>query len=56
MILSICLFVPILSLLTEIVRERQFLMKDLLDISGLMNSSYWVSYLVMILILGQISM
>ncbi len=55
-ILSVCLFVPILSLLTEIVRERQFLMKDLLDISGLMNSSYWVSYLVMILILGQISM
>jgi hypothetical protein len=55
-ILSICLFVPILSLLTEIVRERQFMMKDLLEISGLMNPSYWFSYLVMILLLGQISM
>ena len=55
-VLSICLFVPVLSILTEIVRERQFLMKDLLEISGLMNISYWMSYLVMTFALGQISM
>jgi hypothetical protein len=55
-VMSICLFVPILSLLTEIVREKQYLMKDLLEISGLMNISYWSSYLVMSFILGQITM
>ncbi len=54
-ILSICLFTPILSLLTEIVRERQYLMKDLLEISGMMNISYWFSYLLMAFILGEIS-
>lgn len=55
-VLSICLFVPMLTLLTEIVRERQFKMKDLLEISGLMNASYWSSYLVTILAICQISM
>jgi hypothetical protein len=55
-ILSVCLFIPILALLTEIVREREFFMKDLLEISGLMNPSYWLSYVVTILVLGQISM
>jgi hypothetical protein len=55
-ILSICLFVPVLSYLTEIVRERQFLMKDLLEISGLMNPSYWFSYLTMCFANGILSM
>jgi hypothetical protein len=55
-ILSLCLFVPILSYLIELVRERQYLMKDLLEISGLMNVSYWTSYLVMIMLNGQFSM
>lgn len=54
-VLSICLFTPILSLLTEIVRERQYLMKDLLEISGMMNISYWASYLLMAFILGEFS-
>ena len=54
-VLSICLFTPILSLLTEIVRERQYLMKDLLEISGMMNISYYSSYLLMAFILGEIS-
>ena len=55
-VLSICLFVPMLAILTEIVRERQFFMKDLLDISGLMNSSYWFSYLLTIFAIGQFTM
>jgi hypothetical protein len=54
-VLSICLFTPILSLLTEIVRERQFLMKDLLEISGMMNISYYFSYLIMTFLLGEFS-
>jgi hypothetical protein len=54
-ILSICLFTPILSLLTEMVRERQFLMKDLLEISGMMNISYYFAYLLMAFILGEFS-
>lgn len=54
-VLSICLFTPILSLLTEIVRERQYLMKDLLEISGMMNISYWGSYLLMAFLLGEFS-
>eukprot|EP01039_Chlorochromonas_danica_P002043 gene2043-2228_t len=52
-ILGICLFVPMLSILSEIVRERQYLMKDLLEISGLMNSAYWFSYLMVIVCIGQ---
>lgn len=55
-ILSICLFLPMLSVLTEIVREKQFLMKDLLEISGLMNSSYWFAYLISMFTIGQITM
>lgn len=55
-ILAICLFVPVLSYLTEIVRERQFLMKDLLEISGLMNPSYWFSYLLMCFANGVVAM
>lgn len=55
-VLSICLFVPMLSILTEIVRERQFFMKDLLEISGLMNSAYWFSYLIIIFAIGQFTM
>lgn len=54
-ILSICLFVPILSYLIELVRERQYMMKDMLDISGLMNISYWTSYVVMIMVNGLFS-
>jgi hypothetical protein len=54
-VLSICLFTPILSLLTEIVRERQFLMKDLLEISGMMNISYYFSYLLFAFLLGEFS-
>jgi hypothetical protein len=52
----VCLFIPILSVLTQIVRERQYLMKDLLEISGLMNISYWSSYIIFCFILGQITM
>lgn len=55
-LLSVCVFVPILSLLSEIVRERQFRMKDLLDISGLMNASYWFSYSVVMLANCQVAM
>ena len=55
-LLSVCVFLPILSLLSEIVRERQFKMKDLLDISGLMNASYWFSYSVVMLANCQIAM
>ena len=33
-VLSVCIFVPILGILTEIVRERQYKMKDLLEVSS----------------------
>ena len=55
-LLSICVFLPMLGLLTEVVRERQHFMKDLLEISGLMNVSYWVSYLLVALLLCQLTM
>jgi ATP-binding cassette subfamily A (ABC1) protein 3 len=54
-VLALCLFTPMLSLLTEIVRERQYLMKDLLEISGMMNISYYFSYLFMLFLLGEFS-
>eukprot|EP01039_Chlorochromonas_danica_P019326 gene19326-23381_t len=41
--------------LIEIVRERQYMMKDMLEISGLMDVSYWTSYLVMIILNGLFS-
>jgi ATP-binding cassette subfamily A (ABC1) protein 3 len=52
-LLSVMIFSPMFSLLTEIVRERQFKMKDLLEISGLMNVSYWFSYLALIVVIAQ---
>ena len=55
-ILGICLFTSMLGLVTETVRERQFKMKDLLEISGLMAPSYWASYVVTILLVTQIAM
>ena len=55
-ILSLCLFTPLLGLMTESVRERQYRMKDILEISGMMSASYWASYLVTALIIGQITM
>ncbi len=55
-ILTIVLFIPMLPYLIEIVRERQFMMRELLDISGLMNVSYWSSYLVMTTLNAQFSM
>lgn len=51
-----CVFVPMLALLTETVRERQYRMKDLLEISGLMNCSYWFSYYFVISVVCQVSM
>eukprot|EP01034_Spumella_vulgaris_P035334 gene35334-43567_t len=54
-VLSICMFIPMLSMLTECVRERQFKMKDLLEISGLMNPSYWFSYVVTIFAINQLT-
>ena len=54
-ILSICLFVPVLPYLIEIVRERQYMMKDMLEISGLMDVSYWTSYLLIIMMNGLFS-
>eukprot|EP01033_Poteriospumella_lacustris_P014622 gene14623-10454_t len=54
-ILSVCLFVPMLTYLIEIVRERQHLMKDMLEISGLMNVSYWTSYMIILLLNGVLS-
>lgn len=55
-IFSITLFLPMLGTLTELVRERQYRMKDLLDISGLMNASYWLSYLLVIFVSNQLTM
>lgn len=44
-----------MSYLIELVRERQYMMKDMLEISGLMNISYWTSYIVMIMMNGLFS-
>jgi ABC-type multidrug transport system ATPase subunit len=55
-ILTIVIFTPLLGLCTETVRERQFKMKDLLEISGLMAPSYWTSYVVTILLCCQVTM
>lgn len=55
-ILSVCLFIPILGLLTEIVRERQYKMKDLLEISGLMNAAYYSSYFLFMQLVVQLTM
>ena len=54
-ILSVCIFVPILGILTEIVRERQYKMKDLLEISGLMNSAYYISYFIFCQAVAQLT-
>ena len=55
-VLAIVLFTPMLGLCTETVRERQFKMKDLLEISGLMSHSYWASYTVTIILCTQVAM
>lgn len=55
-VLSICLFVPMLGLVTETVREKQFRMKDVLEISGLMDASYWASYMLTIILTTQITL
>jgi ATP-binding cassette subfamily A (ABC1) protein 3 len=55
-ILTIIMFTPMLGLCTETVRERQFKMKDLLEISGLMAPSYWCSYVVTILLCSQVTL
>lgn len=45
-IFTIGLVLPFLELAAQSVRERQFKMKDLLEISGLYNISYWASFLL----------
>ena len=42
--MTACMILPILSMATQTVKERQFKMKDLLQISGLLDLSYWCSY------------
>ena len=54
-VITIALFTPMLSLTTQLVREKQFKMKDILEISGLYNISFWLSFLVTIVLLEQIS-
>jgi uncharacterized membrane protein len=54
--LTMIIFVPMLGLCTETVRERQFKMKDLLEISGLMSPSYWCSYIVTIILCTQVTL
>lgn len=55
-IFSVLIFYPMLGILTDIVKERQMRMKDLLEISGLMSSSYWASYVLIIILITQITM
>jgi ABC-type multidrug transport system fused ATPase/permease subunit len=45
-LMTACMILPILTLATQTVKERQFNMKDLLQISGLLDISYWCSYLL----------
>ena len=45
-IITIAMFYPVLSLCATAVREKQYLMRDLLEISGIMPISYWLSYFI----------
>lgn len=45
-ILTACLILPILTLVSTTVKERENKMKDLLQISGLIDVAYWGSYVI----------
>ena len=54
-LVSICIFRALIGPLTEMVRERQYRMKDILEISGLINSAYYISYLIFTQVIAQIT-
>jgi hypothetical protein len=45
-ILTSALILPLLTLVSTTVKERENNMKDLLEISGLVDAAYWASYLI----------
>ena len=54
--MTACIILPILSMATQTVKERQFKMKDLLEISGMLDISYWCSYLLAAFLLLFVAM
>jgi hypothetical protein len=55
-LLTAALILPILGLAARIVKEREMRMKDLLQISGLLDISYWASYLAAAAIICQFTL
>jgi hypothetical protein len=45
-ILSLAIFLPVLMILIQPVKERASRMKDLLQISGMLDSAYYMSYIL----------
>jgi hypothetical protein len=44
-----------LGVLTQAVREKQYRMKDLLEISGIFNIAFWGSFVIIIVLMVQLS-
>jgi len=55
-ILTAALILPILGMAARSVKEREMRMKDLLQISGLLDISYWGSYLLAGCIISQFTL
>jgi hypothetical protein len=53
-LLTAALILPILTLASTTVKERENKMKDLLEISGLVDAAYWGSYVIAGVILCQV--
>ena len=54
-VIAIALLTPILSSIIVVIREREMKMTDLLQISGMLPSSYYAGNLIVILTLGSIT-
>lgn len=52
-LLTCAVILPILGLSAQTVFERENQMKDLLQISGLLDSAYWISYEIAAMILAE---
>jgi hypothetical protein len=55
-LMTAALILPILGLASRIVKEKEMRMKDLLQISGLLDAAYWASYQIAALIISQFTL
>lgn len=53
-LLTAALILPILTLASTTVKERENRMKDLLEISGLIDAAYWASYVIAGALISQV--